>query len=643
MVGELDGQLAERSGPKQGVETADPPDRVNASRRRRRGAMTAWLVALLAPLPASAQPDARPAPDGPAPAPSAAAQAAPAPPPAPAIEVPIPESVRQEALAHFEKGMALLSEGAWSPGLSELMLSRKLFPTRIATYNAAVALRKLQRYDEALDMFETYLRDFAVSAEEQAEAQRAIADLRTLVGTVELVGAEVGALIAIDGQDRGQFPPIRPLRVSAGSHMLRVFKEGYDPLEVRVDVPGGQTKNVQAKLSKSASLGRLRIVESSGKPVSVVIRGTVVGQAPWTGTMPVGDHAIMLRGEGKIGTQPVTASVKSQSLTTLSLMAEELDAMLQVEPEPLGASVWIDSVNVGSGVWVGRLKQGTHQVEVRFDGFLPSSRSVTLRKGDRPRLKIPLERDEDAEIWSKPPKFTLDVTTSFLIAPTLGGDLASGCATGCESSIGLGALGLIHGGYELGWGFGAGIEVGGLFAVQNLANRTASVLPVGNQAPNAGTANEALRLGGVLAGITAGYHFGERFPVLFRVGLGALLGEVRDERAGTFALTPDRRRPSEAPGQPARVAFDAAPQVDFPWAAYAYLEPEVRFGLRLSERFELSAGMKLLMLLAIRKPTWDSTRPIPADLDGVATYPAESVMGTFVLMVAPGASLRYEF
>ncbi|WP_437627943.1 PEGA domain-containing protein [Sorangium sp. So ce1151] len=641
MVGELERPLAARRGPKHDRQAANPRGRAGAPLRRWPGATAALLATLLAPLSSSAQSGPQPAPEQPAPAPSTPAEAAPAPARAQSMEVPVSEAVRQEALMHFEKGFALLNEGAWSPGLSELLLSRKLFPTRIATYNAAVALRKLQRYDEALDMFETYLRDFPVSGEEREEALRQIAELRTLVGTIELVGAETGAVISVDGQDRGQYPPIRPLRVPAGNHMLRVFKEGYDPFVIRVDVAGGQTKNVQVTLRRLARYGSLRVIESSGKPVSVSIDGIVVGKAPWTGILSVGDHEVTLRGEGKVGTQPASASVKSQSVTTLSLLAEELDAVLHVEPVPIGASVWINSVKVGDGVWIGRLKQGTHRVEVRANGYLADAQSVTLSKGGRQKLRVSLDRDEDAEVWSKPPKLTLDATASFLIAPTFGGDLASGCGEACESSIGLGALGMIHGGYEFGSGFGVGLEAGGIFAVQSLENRTASVVPVGvPPVPSAGTANDALRLGGFLVGVTAGYHVGERFPALFRIGAGALLGEVRDERAGTFELS---RTPVAVEGEQARTTFDAAPQVDFPWAAYIYLDPEVRFGLRLSERFELSAGVKLLMLLALRKPTWDGTRAIPAGIDGVATYPAESVMGDFALMVAPGASLRYTF
>ncbi|AUX22727.1 hypothetical protein SOCEGT47_032340 [Sorangium cellulosum] len=549
---------------------------------------------------------------------------------APAEEAPVSEATRQEARLHFEKGLALLREGAWSPALAEFLLSRKLYPTRAATNNAAIALRKLQRYDEALEMFETFLRDFTMSAAERAVAQREIAELRTLVGTLDITSAEPGASIVVSGEDRGQYPPVKPIRVAAGAHVVRVFKEGFEPVETRVYVAGGQTVTVDAKLRRLTRSGRLRVVERTGKTVDVVVDNVVVGRTPWLGTLSVGDHMVALRGDGKLGTQPTAAPVRPQELTTLSLLAEDLDASLRVDPTPPGASVWINSVNVGNGVWLGRLRVGAHRVEVKADGFLPATRTVTLQKGQRQNLSVSLERDEDAEMWRKPPKITLDASASFLVAPTLGGEITSGCSGGCSSSLGLGGLGMIHGGYEFGSGLGLGVEAGVLFATQQIDERPAGLTPVGFRDPLRGTANDALRLTGFLAGATFGYHLGEAFPTLLRLGAGVLRGEVRDERTGRFETS-------------AGEAFSTYPVVDFAPTTYFYAAPEARLGMRLGERWEASAGLKLLLLIGLSKPAWDRTIELAASTDGIGTYAPDALMGDFVLMVAPGASLRYQF
>jgi len=64
-------------------------------------------------------------------------------------------------------------------------------------------------------------------------------ELRKLVGTIEIEEAEPGATIVIDGQNRGDYPPLVPLRVGRGSHTVRVHKAGFVPFETRVDVAGG--------------------------------------------------------------------------------------------------------------------------------------------------------------------------------------------------------------------------------------------------------------------------------------------------------------------------------------------------------------------------------------------------------------------
>src|SRR5262245_34778304 len=57
---------------------------------------------------------------------------------------------RDEALAHFEKGKALYKADSPAAALAEFLESRRLYPTRNATNNAALCLVRLQRFDEAL-------------------------------------------------------------------------------------------------------------------------------------------------------------------------------------------------------------------------------------------------------------------------------------------------------------------------------------------------------------------------------------------------------------------------------------------------------------------------------------------------------------
>jgi len=575
----------------------------------------------------------------------------PAPPPAPAAPpADAPSNAdpakKVEAKAHFEKGFSLLEQGALAAALAEFLISRELYPTRVATFNAATALKKLQRFDESLDMFESLLRDFpTIPPEERTEAQQAIAAMRELVGTLDIKGAEPGAAIIVSGQTRGEYPPISPLRVSAGTHVVRVLKEGFEPFEAKVDVAGGQTAAVPVKLRPMVDSGRLRVVERGGRPLTVIVDGAEKGTAPWEGVLPVSNHAVSLRGKGRIGTAPVVVKIRSKQLSTLTLEAEELDSALRVAPEPMLAQVTIDGVPVGGGgQWVGELKSGKHRVGAALEGYLPEEREIKLERGLVLTVPIKLEVDPKSPMWRKPAHWLIDADAGFVAAlPSLGGP--AGCTDGCSRSLGAGALGMLHAGYELGNGFGFGLSAGYLFMTQSVTGRTETLSPAGlgpDTVDKSKDARDDLSLSAFLGGIHGSYRAGDKVPFLLRLGAGALVGQARDERYGKFEL-------ANGAG-----SYDVDHALTRALAAYFYADLAVRVGIRIGEHVDLSAGLQGLVMVALSQPKWDSNielytgkRPTKAQstppTDGVATYKNDPIMGSVVFGLVPALSFRYAF
>ncbi len=589
-----------------------------------------FALAQPAPAPAaSAAPSATPSASAAA---SAAPVAAPAPPASATAaaqagsEGPTP-AMKEEARGHFTKGLGLMQEGAFSAALAEFTASLDLFPTRNATLNAAYCLRKLQRFDDSLDMYERFLRDFQnIPPEDKSLAQRAISDLRALVGTVDIQGGEPGALISISGVARGEYPPVAPLRVAAGSQLVRIFKEGYEPYETRVDVAGGSFVRVQAKMQALKASGRLKITESGGRTVDVIVDNSVVGQAPWEGSVAVGKHMVMLRGQGKLGTQPVSAEVKSGALSSLSVRAEELDGALRVTPTPPNALVALNSVDLGSGNWTGRVKSGSQKVEISAPGFLKQTREVKVEAGGISVVNVALERDEDAPQWQKPSKFFADATIGFAIAPSFGGDVADGCTSGCTGGVGIGPLAQLHAGYERGPGFGIGLTLGYLAAFQDTTNRVAKLTPAVNQPQLLGSGTDHLRLSGFAAGAHLSIRYGEKIPFLARASGGVFFANVRDERTSAFT-------------EQGFKIDSAAFATD---ALYAFANPEVRLGYKFTDQFEASLGLQAFLLIATKQPTWDSTIQLKAG-NQIGTYAPDTLTGQVVFFVVPAVAARYDF
>ena len=584
-----------------------------SSSRRFISFIVLWAVVLSLVACASAKPKPKPAPA-----------------PKPATTAPEPDDAsakKAEAKERFEKAMGLFEKKIWDAALAEFLASRAAYATRGNTQNAAICLRNLNRFDEALDMFEALLQQFGsgLSQPDRELVDKEIRSLRELVGTIEIRSKVDGAQVAIDGRERGTTPVV-PLRIAAGTHSVRVFKQGFSQFEERVDVAGGQTRVVEPTLEPLSQSGRLSITEDGGKEADVVVDNVVVGKTPWQGLVSVGEHVVLLRGEGNLGTQPALATVNINQVTPMVLALEPLEASLRVEAAPTGATIVVDGVSVGSGVWDGRLRKGPHKIEVAQRGFLPQERKVELAAGAAQKVAIQLERDPNSPLWKteKPARIFVEVAPSFPIALALGGELQDSCTGRCSPSFPLGVGGRVHGGYETPSGLGIGLDVGYLLLQQDLSGRDATLRPVGKPAVVA-NANDALTFRGLLVGGAAHLHRGEKLTYLFRLGLGAFVASASDTRSGDLAGAPLEQRRTQAD------------------LVYLYAAPEARIGYRLGARFEISAGVEAMFMVGTSQPRWDANKSVVAGAQGLALYDPLTLFGGTVFLLNPGLAARFDF
>ena len=386
---------------------------------------------------------------------------------------------------------------------------------------------------------------------------------------------------------------------------------------------------LDATLSPLTESGTLKVDEETGAKLDVFVDGVRVGETPFEGVLAVGPHVVVLRGDADLGTPPTAAPVERSRTTSLRLRAVKLDATLRIEPTPAAALVTIDGVEVGRGVWEGALPSGSRRVVVSADGYLQKGLELSLSSGPPTVQRVSLERDEDDDRWRIPSKITLELSGSLGVVPSFFGNVGDGCGDACAGGPGLGALALVHAAYELGGGLGFGLSGGYLAASQSYEGRSAAVRPVGLPARE-GSVNDELSLTGAIVMAHASFHFDTTFPVLARLGVGALFGSMSDRRVGSFALDDG-------------FTYQAGPAVQSMGAAYLAIDPEVRVAYPVTESLELSVGLPLLLLVALDRPRWDASREVDAAIDGIGAFEGEDLTGVFWLMAAPGVGARYAF
>src|SRR5580700_9555865 len=116
------------------------------------------------------------------------------------------EARKNDGRSHFQRGLELSDDQAWDAAYAEYVTSIAIYPTKAATKNAALCLRMMHRYAEALDTLERFLRFPNLTDPDRAFSDREMRDMKRFVGFVAVHGADSGALVSVDGGDRGRTP-----------------------------------------------------------------------------------------------------------------------------------------------------------------------------------------------------------------------------------------------------------------------------------------------------------------------------------------------------------------------------------------------------------------------------------------------------
>lgn len=550
------------------------------------------------------------------------------------------ETTRDEARARFEHGLELYRQSQLDAALAEFLRSSELFPTRSAAFNAARIYLELGRHDDALELLERIPAQFAdLSSNDRSELERWLAQAKSRVGYLAVRASESRATIVVDERTR-EPSAAGVIPVAAGTHLVRVHKDGFVPYSTQVEVAPQAKVTVDAKLGALTQAGRLSVSEQRDRAVSVQVDGVELGKTPWEGTVAVGRHVLTLRGEGDLGTPPTPVDVQQNQLTRIALVVEPLACRLRVEPSPRTARVAVDGVEVGRGTWDGPLRCGGHLVEIGEEGFVARGRTVSLAEGPMTIVREVLERDPTSAAFrsKNPPRVTVEADAALLFSPGFGGDLADACGDGCRSSIPLGTSITARAGYRLGMGLGFSADIGFFHAAQRREGVTSTALPYGLPA-HPGRTNDALSLTGPTFGGSLGYVTGERFPVLIRLGAGVLVGTASDTRDGTFS-TPS----GDAYALPER-SLGAV-------KASLYVEPEVRLGYRVTRKVTVEAGVRGFVLAFLGDvPRWGDQKELslgrcpnadPNVCAGRGTYAPMDLFSNVLFLFGPTLAVRME-
>ncbi len=246
-----------------------------------------------------------------------------------------------------------------------------------------------------LSGYQPDLRSVALRAGKTTKVKARLKKVPPPEGRLQIRSSPSGARVLVDGEDRGLAPAT--LTAGSGDHELRLELMGHEPWVREVQVTGGRTTRVKARLKKAGlpdGTGLLAVAVSARDA-----RLTIDGEEQRAGArsavqVAAGAHQVSVTAPGY---EPYEREVRVAhgKKTTLQARLRRVPqpGFLSVETEPAGATVQAAGAQIGTTpLRRYSLPAGTYELRLHLEGHEPLSASVRVRSGKHERLEKRLKR-----------------------------------------------------------------------------------------------------------------------------------------------------------------------------------------------------------------------------------------------------------
>ena len=248
----------------------------------------------------------------------------------------------------------------------------------------------------SLDDYQTWIEKTDIVSGEEITIT---AELQQKPGTISIKSKPTDAKIFIDGNEVGTTPETIN-DIDCGAHVVKLKMEGYCEWSENVEVLSNKMSSLTAVLQEMA--GSLSIKSKPAKAV-ITVDGNEVGTTPAiVGDLSPGTHMVKISMDGySAWSQNVEIDAKEQCEMTATL--QEITGSLTLKSIPDDASIFIDGKKAGTTPeTISDIKIGTHQVEVRIDGYENWSENVEITDKESSMTATLQEKTGSIDINSEP-------------------------------------------------------------------------------------------------------------------------------------------------------------------------------------------------------------------------------------------------
>jgi hypothetical protein len=161
----------------------------------------------------------------------------------------------EQARALFLQGQEAYQHGDYDAAVERWTEAYGLDARPALQYNLAQAYGRLGRLVEERDALERYIESADPEDSLLAAARARVATLRERLArtSIHVEGGVPGAVLLVDGEERGRLPLSEPVSVEPGSHRIEARAEGYVTFRSTAVVPASEVVDVPIAMTAITS------------------------------------------------------------------------------------------------------------------------------------------------------------------------------------------------------------------------------------------------------------------------------------------------------------------------------------------------------------------------------------------------------
>ncbi len=159
------------------------------------------------------------------------------------------DGIDEEARVQFAQGVEFYEAGKYEKAAIAFERAYELKPSYRILYNIGQVENELEHYAAALGAYSRYLKEGGdeVGPDRRAQVEKEIERLRSLVGTLRIESLSEGAVVQIDGVNRGTLPLSAPIVVDMGKHEVRILDGTEELYREVIKIAGGQVMELDVR------------------------------------------------------------------------------------------------------------------------------------------------------------------------------------------------------------------------------------------------------------------------------------------------------------------------------------------------------------------------------------------------------------